>query len=182
MLLWRVARMELLREIRNQARFRATATIQANRLMNDTGLGGFVDEDHQPSAARTDHVALHGRSIDYCIRWERREGPCDDESFGCAGRRSFSICATRCISESGNFAWENCGRPRGYRLMLTRQEADSSVSDPVAIAASMKVLVEVSRDEPEIDWPPLKRRSSVAGRVSRNVWSARDLWYPRVSA
>ena len=38
-------RMELLREIRNQARFRATDTIQANRLMNDTGLGGFVDED-----------------------------------------------------------------------------------------------------------------------------------------
>ena len=68
-------RMELLREIRNQARFRATATIQANRLMNDTGLGGFVDEDHQPSAARTDHVALPGRSIDYCHRGERREGP-----------------------------------------------------------------------------------------------------------
>ena len=143
MLLWRVARMELLREIRNQARFRATATIQANRLMNDTGLGGFVDEDHQPSAARTDHVALHGRSIDYCIRWERREGPCDDESFGCAGRRSFSICATRCISESGNFAWENCGRPRGYRLMLTRQAASPSagvghpgagVSFPITLA------------------------------------------------
>lgn len=78
MLLWRMARMELLREIRNQARFRATATIQANRLMNDTGLGGFVDEDHQPSAARADHIALHGRSIDYCNRWERRKGPCDD--------------------------------------------------------------------------------------------------------
>ena len=87
-----------------------------------------------------------------------------------------------CLKRRGAAPPENCGRPRGYRLMLTRQEADSSVSDPVAIAASMKVLVEVSRDEPEIDWPPLKRRSSVAGRVSRNVWSARDLWYPRVSA
>ena len=57
-----------------------------------------------------------------------------------------------CVEGRGAMPPENCGGPRGYRLMLKRQEAGPGVSDPAAIAAAMKTLAEVYGDEREIDW------------------------------
>ena len=57
-----------------------------------------------------------------------------------------------CVEGRGAMPPENCGGPRGYRLMLKRQEAGPGVSDPAAIAAAMKTLAEAYGDEPEIDW------------------------------
>jgi hypothetical protein len=57
-----------------------------------------------------------------------------------------------CLEGRGAAPPENCGGPRGYRLMLKREEAGPGVSDPAVIAASMKTLAEVYREEPAIDW------------------------------
>ena len=57
-----------------------------------------------------------------------------------------------CVEGRGAMPPENCGGPRGYRLMLKRQEAGPGVSDPAAIEAAMKTLAEAYGDEPEIDW------------------------------
>jgi hypothetical protein len=57
-----------------------------------------------------------------------------------------------CVEGRGATPPENCGGPRGYRLMLKRQEDGPGVSDPAAIAAAMKTLAEVYGNEPELDW------------------------------
>ncbi|MFY9269753.1 MAG: hypothetical protein WAO55_08420 [Candidatus Manganitrophaceae bacterium] len=49
-----------------------------------------------------------------------------------------------------------CVSGRGYRLMLDRQETGPGVSDPAMIAASIKALAEVYRDEPGMDWSLLE--------------------------
>ena len=78
-----------------------------------------------------------------------------------------------CVSGRGAAPPENCGGPRGYRLMFDRQEAGPGISDPAVIAASMKVMAEVYRDEPGMDWSLLEEAvnsgwKSVEARLERS--------------
>jgi hypothetical protein len=57
-----------------------------------------------------------------------------------------------CLEGRGAAPPEHCGGPCGYRLMLKRQAVGPQLSDPATIVASMKVLAQVYRDEPDIDW------------------------------
>jgi hypothetical protein len=57
-----------------------------------------------------------------------------------------------CLEGRGAAPPEHCGGPRGYRLMLKRQAAGSQISDPVTIAASVKLLAQVYGDEHDINW------------------------------
>jgi len=57
-----------------------------------------------------------------------------------------------CLDGRGAAPPEQCGGPRGYRLMLKRQAAGPQISDPATISASMKLLAQVYRDESDIDW------------------------------
>jgi hypothetical protein len=58
-----------------------------------------------------------------------------------------------CLEGRGAAPPENCGGPRGYRLMLKRQAIGPQINDPVTIATSMKLLAQVYGDEPDMDWP-----------------------------
>ena len=57
-----------------------------------------------------------------------------------------------CLDGRGAAPPEHCGGPRGYRLMLKRQAAGPQISDSATIAASMKLLAHVYREEAGIDW------------------------------
>jgi hypothetical protein len=57
-----------------------------------------------------------------------------------------------CLEGRGAAPPEHCGGPCGYRLMLKRQAVGSQISDPATIAASVKLLAQVYRDELDIDW------------------------------
>jgi hypothetical protein len=57
-----------------------------------------------------------------------------------------------CLDGRGASPPEQCGGPRGYRLMLKRQAAGPQISDSATISASMRLLAQVYRDEADIDW------------------------------
>lgn len=57
-----------------------------------------------------------------------------------------------CLERRGAAPPEHCGGPCGYRLMLKRQAVGPQLSDPVTIAASVKLLAQVYSDELDIDW------------------------------
>lgn len=45
-----------------------------------------------------------------------------------------------CLEGRGAAPPASCGEPRGYRLVLARQEAGPQLNDPATIAASVKIL------------------------------------------
>jgi Plasmid pRiA4b ORF-3-like protein len=53
-----------------------------------------------------------------------------------------------CLDGRGAAPPESCGGPRSYRLMLKRQAAGPQISDPVTVAASVKLLSQVYGDAP----------------------------------
>jgi hypothetical protein len=78
-----------------------------------------------------------------------------------------------CLDDRGAAPPESCGGPRGYRLMLKRQAAGPHISDSATIAASVKLLVQVYGDEPDMDWQFLEEAvttgwKSVEERLARS--------------
>lgn len=57
-----------------------------------------------------------------------------------------------CLDGRGATPPEQCGGPRGYRLMLKRQAAGPQISDPATIAASIRLLAQVYGEEHDLDW------------------------------
>jgi hypothetical protein len=57
-----------------------------------------------------------------------------------------------CLKGRGAAPPEHCGGPRGYSLMLRRQEGGAEVSDPDVIAASIQLLSDAYPDEIDINW------------------------------
>jgi hypothetical protein len=57
-----------------------------------------------------------------------------------------------CLKGRGAAPPEHCGGPRGYSLMLRRQEGGAEVSDPDLIAASIQLLSDAYPDEIDINW------------------------------
>ena len=57
-----------------------------------------------------------------------------------------------CLTGRGAAPPEHCGGPRGYRLMLKRQQAGPELTDPAAISASVKWFADAYQDQLGIDW------------------------------
>src|SRR4029077_18391930 len=51
---------------------------------------------------------------------------------------------------------ESCGGPRGYRLMLKRQQQGASVSDPALVEATMQLLSATHSEQPASTWNLLR--------------------------
>ena len=57
-----------------------------------------------------------------------------------------------CLEGRGAAPPQHCGGPRGYSLMLRRQEGGAELSDPATVAASVQLLSEAYPEEANIDW------------------------------
>ena len=57
-----------------------------------------------------------------------------------------------CLMGRGAAPPEHCGGPRGYRLMLKRQQAGPELTDPASISAGVKLLADAYQDQFGIDW------------------------------
>jgi hypothetical protein len=62
-----------------------------------------------------------------------------------------------CLKGRGAAPPQYCGGPRGYHLMLRRQEDGAELSDPDAIASSIQLLSETYPDATTIDWQFLEQ-------------------------
>jgi hypothetical protein len=51
---------------------------------------------------------------------------------------------------------ESCGGPRGYRLMLKRQQQGASVSDPALVEATIQLLSATHPEQPASTWSLLR--------------------------
>ncbi|HWF60271.1 MAG TPA: hypothetical protein VN666_08165 [Nitrospira sp.] len=56
-----------------------------------------------------------------------------------------------CLTGRGAAPPEHCGGPRGYRLMLKRQQAGPELTDPASISVGVKLLTDVYQDELGVD-------------------------------
>jgi hypothetical protein len=60
------------------------------------------------------------------------------------------------------FAWavvarpESCGAPRGYRLMIKRQQQGATVSDPTLVEAIIQLLSATHPEQPASTWSLLR--------------------------
>ncbi len=63
---------------------------------------------------------------------------------------------SQCLDGRGAAPPELCGGPRGYRLMLKRQEDGPRVSYPANIGASTKAMAQVYGEDSGIDWELLE--------------------------
>ena len=61
-----------------------------------------------------------------------------------------------CLGGRGAAPPEGCGGPRGYRLMLKRQQQGASVSDPALVEATIRLLSATHPDRPASTWSLLR--------------------------
>src|SRR5260221_3450155 len=53
-----------------------------------------------------------------------------------------------CLGGRGASPPQHCGGPRGYRLMLKRQQEGGAIADPASSAATIKMLASTHPDQP----------------------------------
>ena len=75
-----------------------------------------------------------------------------DIQEGAAGEDSDPLCL------GGRYAAppESCGGPRGYRLMLKRQQQGATVSDPALVEATIQLLSATHPEQPVSTWNLLR--------------------------
>jgi hypothetical protein len=61
-----------------------------------------------------------------------------------------------CLGGRGAAPPESCGGPRGYRLMLKRQQQGATVSDPALVEAMIQVLSATHPEQPASTWSLLR--------------------------
>jgi hypothetical protein len=61
-----------------------------------------------------------------------------------------------CLGGRGAAPPESCGGSRGYRLMLKRQQQGASVSDPVLVEATIRLLSATHPEQPASTWSLLR--------------------------
>ena len=61
-----------------------------------------------------------------------------------------------CLGGRGAAPPESCGGPRGYRLMLKRQQQGVAVSDPALVEATIQLLSATHPEQPASTWSLLR--------------------------
>src|SRR5258708_23361252 len=57
-----------------------------------------------------------------------------------------------CLGGRGASPPEHCGGPRGYRLMLKRQQEGGAIADPASGEAAIQILASTQPDQPNRTW------------------------------
>ncbi len=84
------------------------------------------------------------------FRGRTRSSRC--ESFACIADDRELVCP----SGRGAAPPESCDGPRGYRLMLKRQQQGASVSDPTLVEATIQLLSATHPEQPASTWNLLR--------------------------
>ena len=61
-----------------------------------------------------------------------------------------------CLGGRGASPPEHCGGPRGYRLMLKRQQEGGAIADPASVEATIQMLASTHPDQPTRTWDLLR--------------------------
>ena len=61
-----------------------------------------------------------------------------------------------CLGGRGGSPPEYCGGPRGYRLMLKRQQEGGAIADPASVEAIIRMLAWTNPDQPARTWDLLR--------------------------
>ena len=80
-----------------------------------------------------------------------------------------------CLGGRGAPPPEHCGGPRGYRLMLKRQQEGGAIADPASVEATIQMLASTHPDQPARTWD-LLRETLEDGEALTDDWNNTGLW------
>ena len=90
-----------------------------------------------------------------------------------------------CLGGRGASPPEYCGGPRGYRLMLKRQQEGGAIADPASVEATIRMLAWTNPDQParmwdllretlDEGWRSIERRLEQYGPLEPNRFSLKE--------
>jgi hypothetical protein len=83
-----------------------------------------------------------------------------------------------CLGGRGASPPQYCGGPRGYRLMLKRQQEGGAIADPASVEATIRMLAWTNPDQPARRWDLLRETSMKDGEALSDDWNNTGLWNP----